>query len=125
VHGRGEARRNNHSNFQQFRRIRDDLEPTTRARGFIERITSQGKLPPLNVRFPELISFSFPVRDPSLGEEEILLGIIRLDIKKIRQYINDFRSAKGVFEEPISTVESRILTASSHIAPFGLHQFLE
>jgi len=65
------------------------------------------------------------VRDPSHGEEEILLRIIRLDIRKIRRYLNDLRAAKGVFKEPISAVESRLLTASSHIALAGLHQFLE
>lgn len=89
-------------------------------------IASRGKLSPLNVRYLlQLISFSFQVRDPSLGEEEILLRIIRLDIKKIRQYLKDLRFAKGVLEKQISAVELRLSTSSSQIAPSGPHPFLK
>ncbi len=56
-------------------------------------------------------------------EAEILVKIVRLDIAKIRYYLKDLRAAKGAFDEPISSVEARIM-ASSKSAP-ALRQFLE
>lgn len=71
------------------------------------------------------MALSFLVRDLTLREDEILLRIIRLDIRKIRKYLKDFRTVPGVFEKDILAVESRLSTSSSYITPSGLHQFLE
>ena len=126
MHERREARRDGHSNCQQFWGIRDDLEPTTRARGCVERNCKSRQAIPFQRNVSSRANIILlSVRDPSRGEEEILLSIIQLDITKIRQYLKGLRAAKGVFEEPITAVESRILTASSYIAPSGPQQFLE
>jgi OTT_1508-like deaminase len=67
----------------------------------------------------------YTAHGPSSGEEEILLKIIRLDIKKIRQYLRDLRAANGVFDEPVAVVESRVLTALSNVTPPDPQVFLD
>jgi hypothetical protein len=79
----------------------------------------------LNIYSFPVLTCLFPVRDPFVGETEILLRIIRLDIIKIREYLKDLRTAKGLFEETVSAVESRIITASSLAASPTPQSFLE
>lgn len=56
-------------------------------------------------------------------ETEILVKIIRLDIAKIRYYMKDLHAAKGVFDEPVSAVEARIMASSN--SALALREFLE
>ncbi|KAE8441083.1 hypothetical protein EG329_005878 [Mollisiaceae sp. DMI_Dod_QoI] len=65
------------------------------------------------------------MRDPLAAEDEILLKIIRLNISKIRSYLRDLCDAKGVIEEPVESIESRIAKASTDAAPFTFQQYLE
>jgi hypothetical protein len=73
--------------------------------------------------WPNIVIFS--VHDQPRGEEKILVKIIRLDIQKIQKYLKDLRAVKGVFEELISAVESRLSRASLDTTPSGHQQFLE
>ncbi|KAH8594334.1 hypothetical protein B0O99DRAFT_574074 [Bisporella sp. PMI_857] len=57
-------------------------------------------------------------------ESAILSNIIQLDITKIRGYVECLRQEKGVFEEPISAVESRILASPLYVTRIRPYEFL-
>jgi len=61
----------------------------------------------------------------SAKESDILLKIIQLNIRKIRQYLKVFHTVKGVFDQSISAAEDYITGCLSHFAPSRIQQFLE
>jgi hypothetical protein len=66
-----------------------------------------------------------PALDSSNRETEVLLKIIRLDITKIRQYVQDLRRAESLYKETIPALESRLRKALPHSTLPLIQHFLD
>jgi hypothetical protein len=66
-----------------------------------------------------------PAVDSSNRETEVLLKIIRLDITKIRQYVQDLRRAKSFYTTSIPALESRLAETLPHSTLPPIQHFLD